>query len=59
MAKKTFVNKTKSLQVVYDEGMNKYELVPNGTVELEEDVAKRFFGVLAPVQAKAAKADAK
>lgn len=52
MAKKSYFNKTNSLQVVYDEAMNKYELVPNGTVELEEDVAKRFFGVLAQVQAK-------
>lgn len=37
-----FRNKTDMLQVVYDEGGNKYEVVPGGTVELDEKHAARY-----------------
>lgn len=46
MAKKTFMNKTDRMQVVYDESITKYEVVPGGTVELEGDVGERYGGVL-------------
>ena len=38
MAKVRFVNITDTIQVVYDEGMNKYEVVPGGTVMGDEAV---------------------
>lgn len=41
MAIKQYSNKTNMMQVVYDRGGNKYEVVPNGTVNGEEsDFAK-------------------
>jgi len=38
MAKVRFVNITDTVQVVYDEGMNKYEVIPGGSVVGEEGV---------------------
>ena len=46
MARKRFRNKTKYLQLVYDEQGEKREIVPNGTVILEESWGRRFAGVL-------------
>lgn len=39
---KLYENKTEFLQVVYDRGGNKYEVVPNGTVEGEEEDFKKY-----------------
>jgi len=46
MARKRFRNKTDELQLIYDEYGNKYELVPRGTVILEESWGKRYSRVL-------------
>lgn len=53
MAIKLYENKTESLQVVYDRGGNKYEVVPGGTVSGEEkDFLK--YGCLQEKKEKAA-----
>ena len=36
MAKKLYVNKTKIVQGVYDENMTKYDVIPEGTIEMDE-----------------------
>lgn len=46
MAKKRFKNKTKKLQVIYDDSGERREIVPNGTIVLEEDWGRRFGRVL-------------
>lgn len=52
MARKRFKNKTKRLQLIYDERGERREIVPNGTIILEEDWGKRFGKVLEIVEAK-------
>ena len=46
MARKRFRNKTKYLQLVYDEHGERREIVPGGTVILEEAWGRRFGRVL-------------
>jgi len=46
MARKRFRNKTNRLQLVYDEHGEKREIVPGGTVILEESWGRRFARVL-------------
>ena len=52
MARKRFKNRTDKLQIIYDEQGVKREIVPNGTIILEENWGKRFSKVLAPVDKK-------
>lgn len=50
MARKRFRNKTKYLQLVYDEHGERREIVPGGTVILEEAWGRRFGKVLELVE---------
>jgi hypothetical protein len=59
MAKKLFENKTKLMQVIYDEHGNKYEVVPGGTVEGEEKVMERYGCLKVVDPKKVAKTDDK
>ena len=52
MARKRFKNITTKLQVIYDETGDKKEVVPGGTIILDEDWGRKFARVLAPVEAK-------
>ena len=54
MARKRFKNKTDRLQLVYDEQGIKREIVPNGTIILEEKWGERFSRVLELVPTKKA-----
>jgi len=47
--RKRYRNKTETLQVIYDEKGERREIVPNGTIILEEKWAKKFRRVLEPV----------
>jgi len=51
-ARKRFKNITTRLQVIYDESGDKKEVVPGGTIILDEAWGRRFARVLAPVEAK-------
>ena len=46
MARKRFKNVSGKLQVVYDEVGDKREVVPNGTIIMEEQWGMRFNRVL-------------
>lgn len=46
MARKRFKNVSGKLQVVYDENGDKREVVPNGTLIMEEQWGMRFSRVL-------------
>jgi hypothetical protein len=46
MARKRFKNVSGKLQVVYDEAGDKREVVPNGTIIMEEQWGMRFNRVL-------------
>lgn len=50
MARKRFRNKTAYLQLVYDEHGERREIVPNGTIILEESWGRRFGRVLELVE---------
>lgn len=49
MARKRFKNVSNKLQVLYDETGNKREIVPNGTIILEETWGRKFNQFLAVV----------
>ena len=51
-ARKRFKNITTRLQVIYDETGDKKEVVPGGTIILDEAWGRKFSRVLAPVEAK-------
>lgn len=51
-ARKRFKNITTKLQVIYDETGDKKEVVPGGTIILDEAWGRKFARVLAPVEAK-------
>jgi hypothetical protein len=51
-ARKRFKNITTRLQVIYDETGDKKEVVPGGTIILDEAWGRKFARVLAPVEAK-------
>ena len=51
-ARKRFKNITNRLQVIYDETGDKKEVVPGGTIILDEAWGRKFARVLAPVEAK-------
>ena len=51
-ARKRFKNITTRLQVIYDESGDKKEVVPGGTIILDEAWGRRFARVLAPIEAK-------
>lgn len=55
MARKRFRNKTDQLQVIYDETGLKREIVPNGTILLEEKWGRKFHRVLEAVVVTKAK----
>ena len=46
MARKRYKNKTDVLQVVYDEQGSKRQIVPGGTIIMEEKWAGRYHRVL-------------
>lgn len=50
MARKRFRNKTDRIQLIYDESGNKRELIPKGTVVLEEKWGRRYSRILELVQ---------
>jgi pyruvate/oxaloacetate carboxyltransferase len=49
MARKRYRNKTDVLQIVYDEQGVKREVVPDGTIIMEDSWAKRYHRVLEEV----------
>lgn len=49
MARKRYRNKTDVLQIVYDEQGTKREVVPDGTIIMEDSWAKRYHRVLEEV----------
>ena len=53
--KKRFKNITNSLQVIYDEAGNKRELVPKGTIMLEEAWGLKYYRVLEMLRTKESK----
>lgn len=55
MARKRYVNKSDLLQVLYDERGTKREIVPNGTIILDEKTAMRFPFLQAVPDGKKAK----
>jgi len=50
MARKRFRNKTNRIQVVYNESGDRREIVPEGTIILEESWGRRFNRVLEMVE---------
>ena len=57
MAVKTYVNKTETLQVVYDQDMTKYSVVPNGTVDLDEKQGAKYGCLAELVDTEQAESD--
>lgn len=49
--RKRFKNVSDSLQVIYDESGNKREIVPGGTIILEENWGQKFARFLVVVEA--------
>ena len=50
--RKRFKNVTDKLQILYDENGNKREVVPGGTIILDESWGRKFSRFLAPVEPK-------
>jgi len=57
MAIKLYRNKTNVLQTVYDGDMQKFTIVPSGTVQLEEKIGAKYGCLQEVVAKKTNKAD--
>lgn len=52
MARKRFKNVSKKLQVIYDDAGNKREIVPGGTIIVDEKLGRKFHRFLEIVEKK-------